>query len=118
MTASVTVTFKDFEHSDAVETRVRERAEKLTHFYDRIVECRVVLQAPHKHRHKGKLYSVRIDLIVPGAELVVNHGQHEKHQHEDVYVAIRDAFQAMERQLSQFADKHRGHDGPKKEVAE
>ena len=97
------VTFRDMEHSDAVETRIREKAEKLQRYYDRIMGCRVVVEMPQRHKHQGKLHSVRIDLTVPGAELVANHTQHE-----DVYVAIRDAFDAMSRQLEDFARKQRG----------
>lgn len=97
------VTFRDMEHSDAVEVRIREKAEKLQRYYDRIMGCRVVVEMPQRHKHQGKLHSVRIDLTVPGAELVANHTQHE-----DVYVAIRDAFDAMSRQLEDFARKQRG----------
>jgi ribosomal subunit interface protein len=97
------VTFRDMEHSDAVETRIREKAEKLQRYYDKIMGCRVVIEMPQRHKHQGKLHSVRIDLTVPGAELVANHTQHE-----DVYVAIRDAFDAMSRQLEDFARKQRG----------
>ena len=97
------VTFRDMPSSDAVETRVREKADKLTRFYDRIVNCRVVIEMPQRHKHQGKLHSVRIDLSVPGAELVANHAQDE-----DVYVALRDAFAAITRQLEEFARKQRG----------
>ena len=97
------VTFRDMDQSDAVETRIREKAEKLQRYYDRIMGCRVVVEMPQRHKHQGKLHSVRIDLTVPGAELVANHTLHE-----DVYVAIRDAFDAMARQLEDFAHKQRG----------
>jgi ribosomal subunit interface protein len=94
---------RDMEHSDAVEQRIREKADKLSRFYDRIMNCRVVVEMPQRHKHQGKLHSVRIDLTVPGAELVANHSQNE-----DVYVAIRDAFDAMTRQLEEYARKQRG----------
>jgi ribosomal subunit interface protein len=97
------VTFRDMPSSDAVETRIREKADKLGRFYDRIMGCRVVIEMPQRHKHQGKLHSVRIDLTVPGAELVANHAQHE-----DVYVAIRDAFTAITRQLEDYARKQRG----------
>ncbi len=97
------VTFRDIAPSDAVEIRIREKADKLGRFYDRIMGCRVVIEMPQRHKHQGKLHSVRIDLTVPGAELVANHTQHE-----DVYVAIRDAFTAMTRQLEDHARRQRG----------
>jgi ribosomal subunit interface protein len=97
------------EPSDAVETKIRERAGKLEQYYDQIMSCRVMVEAPHGHHHQGKLYQVRIDLGVPDGELVVSHAHHHKdHAHEDVYVAIRDSFDAMKRQLEDYARKRRG----------
>jgi len=103
MTVPVEVTFRDIEHSDAVETRIREKAAKLSQFHDRIVSCRVVVESPQRQQHQGKLMAVRIDINVPGKEIVVN-----KIENEDVYVAIRDAFGAATRQLEDFARRQRG----------
>ena len=103
MQVPLQVTLKDMPQSEAVESRIREKADKLGRFYDRIISCRVVVETPQRHQHQGKLYSVRIDLTVPGAELVANRAQDE-----DVYVAIRDAFVAITRQLEEFARRQRG----------
>ncbi len=103
MQVPLQVTLKDMPQSEAVESRIRDKAEKLGRFYDRIIGCRVVVETPQRHQHQGKLYSVRIDLTVPGAELVANRAQDE-----DVYVAIRDAFVAITRQLEDFARRQRG----------
>lgn len=101
------VTFRGMDHSDAMEAKIRERAEKLERFYDRIMSCRVVVEAPHRNHHKGKIYHVSLDVTVPGSELVVNRDPGANHAHEDPYVAIRDAFEAMERKLEAFANKKR-----------
>lgn len=93
------ITFQDIEHSDAVAARIREKVEKLEHYFDRIMSCRVVVEAPHRHHHKGKIYNVRIDITVPGGEIVVNRNSGLDHAHEDIYVAIRDAFNEAKRQL-------------------
>ena len=98
-----------YESSTAVEADIREKAGKLEQFYDHIMSCQVVVEAPHSHHHKGNLYQVRIDMTVPDGELLVSHGHHHQdHSHEDVYVAIRDAFDAMKRQLEDYARKRRG----------
>lgn len=102
------ITFRNMEPSAAVEAKVRERAEKLAHYYEPIMSCRVVVEAPHKHHHKGGLYHVRIDLTVPEGELVVSHERARHHAHEDVYVAVRDAFDAARRQLEDYARRQRG----------
>jgi cold shock CspA family protein len=93
--------------SEAVEARVRSEAEKLDTLYDQIMRCSVVVEAHHKHRHKGNTYHVRIDLTVPGSELVASREPDQHHAHEDVYVAIRDAFNAARRQLKASASRRR-----------
>lgn len=102
------ITFRHMEHSDALEANVRKHAEKLDQFYPHIMSCRVVLEPAHKHKNKGNLYQVRIDITVPGKELVVTREPDEKHAHEDMYVSIRDAFDAMRRQLQDFSRVQRG----------
>ena len=102
------VVFRDIPHSDAVENAIKKKAEKLEQFYDQIMSCRVSIEMPHSHHHKGKLYRIRIDLKVPDREIVVERSPKEHHAHEDIYVAIRDAFNAVSRQLQQFVDKRRG----------
>ena len=102
------ITFRDMEHSEAIEANVRKKAEKLDRFSDHLMSCRVVIEAPHRHRQKGKLYSVGVDLSVVGSELVVTHEGPLNHAHEDVYVAIRDSFDAAIRQLEDYERKRRG----------
>ncbi|MCG6985177.1 MAG: HPF/RaiA family ribosome-associated protein [Thiocapsa sp.] len=102
------VTFRGFPHSDAVEANVRDKADKLDQFFSDIMSCRVVVEAQHKHHQHGNLYHVSIDLSVPGRELAVTRDPSEHQAHEDVYVAIRDAFDAARRQLEDYARELRG----------
>jgi ribosomal subunit interface protein len=99
--------FRNLPQSDAIEANVRERATKLDALFPDITSCRVVVEADHKHHYKGNLYHVGIDITVPGAELVANREPHNNHAHEDVYVAIRDAFDAIRRQLEDHARRRR-----------
>jgi ribosomal subunit interface protein len=108
MQIPVQLSFRGIAHSDAVEASIRERAGNLEQFYDRITSCRVVVEKPHAHHRKGSLYHVRIDLTVPGREIVVGRDPAAHHAHEDVYVAIRDAFDAARRQLEDHVRKDRG----------
>jgi cold shock CspA family protein len=100
--------FRDFEHSDAVEADIRGHAEKLEQFYPDIMSCRVVVERAHGHHHKGNLYHARVDLRVPGGELIASRQPAEHHAHEDIYVAVRDAFDAVRRRLEDFARQERG----------
>lgn len=102
------IAFRDFDSTESLESKIREKAEKLEQYYDRITSCHVVVEAPHKHHHKGKLYHVRIDLHVPGKELVAGRDPSQKKEHSDVHIAIRDAFTAITRQLKSYAQQQRG----------
>jgi cold shock CspA family protein/ribosome-associated translation inhibitor RaiA len=93
------VTFRGMEPSDAIEARIRQRAEELERFHGRIMACRVVVESAHRHHRKGRIHHIRVDLTVPGGEIVVNRDPPEHHAHEDIHVAIRDAFDAARRQL-------------------
>jgi len=101
------IEFQNMDRSDAVEARVRERVEKLEQFYSRITGCRVTVVAPHQHHRQGKLYAVRINIDVPGRNIVVSHAGPHNHAHEDVYVAVRDAFDAAQRRLEDHSRKIR-----------
>ncbi|BAU48418.1 raiA ribosome-associated inhibitor A [Sulfurifustis variabilis] len=102
------IVFRNLDPSDAIEAKVRERAERLERYADDVMSCRVVVEAEHKHRHQGHLYHVRVDLKVPGAELVASREPELNHAHEDVYVAIRDAFDAVRRRLEDHERRRRG----------
>ncbi len=102
------IVFRNMESSDFIEARVRERAEKLDHFCKDIMSCRVVVEAQHKHHYKGNLYHVRVDVKIPNAELVASRDPARHQAHEDVYVAIRDAFDAIRRQLEDRGRRRRG----------
>ena len=102
MQIPVKITFRDLEHSPALEANIREHADRLEKFYDGIIGCAVVVEARHKHHRQGNHYTVRIDLSVPGGKLVASHEPEQHHAYTDVYVAVRDAFAIMRRQLEDY----------------
>lgn len=111
------ITWRGISQSDAIETAIREKADKLEQFYDKIMACRVTVDAPHQHGGKGNLYEIHLDITVPGGEIVVRRNPPERHTHEDIYVVIRDVFDDARRQLQDHARKERGdvkvHDVPR-----
>lgn len=104
----VQITFRGMEPSQAIEQRVRDRTAQLERFCDQIRSVHVVVQAPHQHHHQGQLYETRILVHLPGEELVVNREGSRDHAHEDVYVAVRDAFDAAQRRIEDFV-RRRDH---------
>jgi ribosomal subunit interface protein len=99
MISDTQVVFRGIEHSQAVEDAVHKRLNKLERFSDEIQSLRVILETPHNNHHKGKVYHVGVEALIPNHDIHVTHEQHDKHEHEDIYVAIRDAFNALERRL-------------------
>lgn len=102
------VTWRGMAESDALATLIRTRFVKLYRFHRRILGCRVLIEQPHHHQHAGEHVRVRIDLSVPGQELVVDREPAEGAAHEDAYVAVREAFNAMRRQLEDYVRVRRG----------
>lgn len=108
MQRPIQITFRGMDPSEAVEQRVREKAAALETYFDRLIGCHVVVESPHRHSQQGNLYHVTVELSVPGGPpIVVGREHHDKQAHEDVYVAIRDAFGAARRRLQDHARKLR-----------
>jgi cold shock CspA family protein/ribosome-associated translation inhibitor RaiA len=108
MQTPLRISFQNIEPSPSIEARIREKAAKLERFHDRIVGCEVVVEAPHRHHRKGKLYHVRLTVNVPGKDIHVGRTGPQDHAYEDINVAIRDAFDAAGRLLEDHARTMRG----------
>ncbi|MCA9694567.1 MAG: HPF/RaiA family ribosome-associated protein [Nannocystaceae bacterium] len=105
MNLPLEISFRNIDRTAEIEDRIRRKAAKLERFHDRITGCRVVVEAPHKHHSKGNTFHVRVELSVPGGELVVNR-DNPKPEHAELRVALRDAFAAAERQLKSYTGRH------------
>ena len=102
------ITFRNSDASPSVEEQIRKHARELEKFSNRILSCHVVVEVPHRRRH-GDLYHIRIDLKVPGKEIVVTRDPAQHHAHEDPSVAVRDCFDAVRRQLEDHVRRSRGY---------
>ena len=96
------ITARNFDLTETIEDAIREKAQKLDLFYDQIMRCRVLVEAPHRRHHKGVLFNTRIDITVPGGEIVI-----KREPHEDLYVSIGDAFRAARRQVEDYDRERR-----------
>jgi cold shock CspA family protein/ribosome-associated translation inhibitor RaiA len=94
--------------SEAVETRIKKNVAKLEKSCENLLGCRVVVEAPHAHQQKGGLFHTKIDLSFPSETIVVNREPDLRKASTDVYVSIRDAFAAAERQLQQRSKRGQG----------
>lgn len=110
MTAPVQITFRDIPSSAAITSHVERRVEKLDRFFDRLVNCHVVVEEPHRSHQKGNKFHVRIDLHVPGKELVV--AKNPEGVQQDLHAVIDDAFHDAERILEDYARQIRHEHEP------
>ena len=90
----VEVVLRGIPHSDALERYIGEQARELDRVCDRLQSCHVIAEALHRPKQQAAQFAVRLNITLPGTEVVVNreHG-------EDVYIAVRDAFEAAGLQL-------------------
>ncbi len=102
MAIPLRIAFHDVPHSDALEARIRGEATRLDRLFGDILSCHVAVEMPHRRHRQGTLFHLRIDLSLPGRKLVVNKEPGDRNAHEDPYVMVRDAFDAIERQIKQY----------------
>ena len=96
--------YLDTPRSEAVEAKLRERVDHLSRFSADIQKCEVWVASPHGHHRKGHLYEIRIRLTVPGEEIDIDLQPSE----DDVYVSIRESFDAARRKLEVYERRRRG----------
>ncbi len=116
MDAPLEIAWHNVDNSEPLEARIRERVEKMHRYFSHINSVHVAVDMPHRSQGGAKAYHVRIEVRVPGDELVVSHDPGATGAHYDPYITVRDAFDAMDRQLEAFSQKIRGDvktlDGP------
>lgn len=105
MESPLQIVFQDLEPSEEIESKIREKVAHLEQFYDRITHCRVVVRRPHRSKQTGQQWAFRIQIGVPGTELVVDR-EKANPAHEDMEVALRDAFEAARRKLQDYERRH------------
>ncbi len=107
MAIDLRVTYRDFKPPILAEKRIQKRVDKLERLFPRIVSCHVIVSELHRAHKKGKHYNVHIDVLIPGTELVAAHDHHDRRSHEDFYVALRDSFDSLERQIKSHTERMR-----------
>lgn len=103
MELQLQISARGFELEAGAEALIRQYAERLDRFYDRITAVRVLVEVPQRRMGEPVLYNVRFDVTVPGGEVVVTRqGQPELH------AAIQRSYEAVRRRLQDYARRQRG----------
>lgn len=126
MKSQMQITFRNMKRSKEVEGWIADEVAKLETFYNQLMGCRVAVEVPHRHHKRGWPYHIRVDLTVPGGEIVVKRepslnararrsGERETKKQAEIHIphkklrqAIDDAFKATGRRLQDYARRQRG----------
>lgn len=110
MKTSPKITYRGLTPDVALDEQIRSSVARLDAVYDRIVRCEVLIEAPHRRHRQGRQFHVRVTLGLPGGKLVVSQDPGLNEAHEDALVAVRDAFQALRRQLEDHVQHQLRHE--------
>jgi len=102
MGSALRISARNLELTDAIRSDIEKHAAKLEQYSSDITGGKITVEVPHRHQHMGKLFNVKLDIKVPGKEIVV-----KKEQNRDLYLAVRDAFFAAYRQLETWNRKRK-----------
>ncbi len=108
MQTEPTIVFRGMEPSPMLRQRIEQRIQHLQRLHPHVLGCQVSVEPHALHGRQGHRFHVRVELSVPGHVLVVNREPIEHQAHEDAFVAVRDAFDAMERRVEDLARVQRG----------
>jgi len=101
MQHDVTIRFEGLPVSEALREDILRHAHKLWQLAPQLQSCDVaVRKAEHRHQH-GNRYVAHVHAVMRGATFEAGRTPTKDHSHEDAYVAVRDAFDAMQRQVSE-----------------
>lgn len=120
------ITFRGARRSAAMVKAIEERVDALGRVHARITSCRVLVEFGESRHTNGNRYHVRIDLAVPGGEIVVGDqpstrrlalgaGKERPTKVDEaatdekyLRTALQHAFSVTRRRLQDFTRKQRG----------
>ena len=103
------IQYRNFPESEAVSAAIWEAVADLEKVDDHIISCHVTISCPHRKQNKGRIYHAQVRLHLAGADIVINREPEQDHAHEDIYIAVRDAFLAAKRRVDEYVRIQRGH---------
>jgi ribosome-associated translation inhibitor RaiA len=93
---------KGLQLSETMRAEIEDRAAKLDQFYGRLMRCRITVEGPGRHHRRGYCV-VRVDLTVPGAQILVT-----RQRGEHLGEALQEAFSAAGRRVEDYVRRTRG----------
>ncbi len=95
---------KNMKLTEAIKNYVNEKIGGLEKFYDNILVARVEVGLTTNHHQKGDIFRAEANLEVPQKHIL--RAESEK---EDLYMAINEVKDDLQRQIKKFKEKKRGN---------
>jgi ribosome-associated translation inhibitor RaiA len=126
MPVAPTITFRRIRRSAQLEAAVLTHVARLERYVPSLIAVRVLVELPQRRHRSGNRCHVRIDLSVPGEDVIVTHDasvgaalraasrpkstkQDEIDPlHRHARVAIREAFEVARRRAQDYTRRRRG----------
>ena len=106
MMVPLDVTFRNMPRDERVVADIGRRVRELDAFYDSIISCHVVIDALARSAGAESLYQVRVQLTVPCHEIAIGRWPHQRPTHQDIRVAVGDAFENARAELLRWLHEH------------
>ena len=105
METTLRVAYKnlDRQYKESIEEEIGILSRKMQKFSPSILGCRIIVGMPHKRHRDGNLFRATVTLNVPGKRIVVSRDCSLRRTNENIYVAVRRAFDDAARQLEEHA---------------
>ena len=94
----------NMELTEAIKDYVNEKVGSLERFFDQALIARVDVGRTSNHHQKGDVFRAEININVPQKQLL-----RAESVRDDLYVAINEAKEELERQIKKYKEKMRGN---------
>ena len=99
-TIPLKLTLRHSGHSAGLLEEVQRGSDRLAELRARVSRCDVLLESPSHHHRHGSQWRARIDLTIPGKEILVDHALAE-----DPYSAVHQAFAIAAQKIESFRQR-------------
>ncbi|WP_034643347.1 HPF/RaiA family ribosome-associated protein [Desulfovibrio inopinatus] len=107
------ISYRGMEKSAAIDELIHKKAAKLEQVCNQINSLRVALEVDHKRQRSTMSFRVRLDFTVPpGHELCVKRESTGQNANDDLYLLVRETFDAAKRKASKLNQKQGGRVKP------
>lgn len=99
------ISWHHMDPSPAVEAVIHKRIDALERIHDRIVGCRVVVEAADKRKITGREFEVHVHVSLPGKDIDVKRSYGQEEAEDDLLHAVNTCFTAAEKQLRKVTER-------------